>query len=145
MCSVNATKLRTPANNQFSTPKKWPPNENTHLIGDIIRWQQYRPQIEKTLNFTKLIEDKTVYEKTKSLQYDSMPIDSCIDETFSVAFFTCKSFNNEISSMQAETVAVNGAGLFIEFLLKNSNIKYFILEYIQVRLCYVISQWINFH
>lgn len=45
----------------------WPENENTNLIGDIKNWAMYR-NTDRLINFTELIEDKTVYDQSQTLR-----------------------------------------------------------------------------
>lgn len=52
----------------LTVEKKWPANENTHLIGDINNWSKYRPNVERSINFTGLIEEKTIYDHCQTLR-----------------------------------------------------------------------------
>lgn len=89
--------------------KKWPQNENTHLLGDvdIDKWPKYRPNNERPLNFTELIEDKTVYERSQLLRNGHLPIVNDIDMS-SQSYFSCQSqlFCETNATMRPESSAV---------------------------------------
>ncbi|XP_055318962.1 uncharacterized protein LOC129576897 [Sitodiplosis mosellana] len=63
-----STKTSSATSQYLSVEHKWPENENTYLIGDIKNWPKYRPMVDRSINFTALIEEKTIYEQSQTLR-----------------------------------------------------------------------------
>lgn len=66
--SSNHSRSESTSSQYLSIVNKWPENENTHLIGDIKNWSKYRPIVDRSINFTELIEEKTIYEQSQTLR-----------------------------------------------------------------------------
>lgn len=57
------------ATSQYSSfENKWPEDENTYLVGDVKNWAKYRPNVDRSINFTALIEEKTIYDQSQMLR-----------------------------------------------------------------------------
>lgn len=82
------------ASNRFLPVNKWPENENTYLVGDIKRWTKYRPTNDRSLNYTELIEDRTIYEMSRLLEDDRMLVNNSKFSTVNISigeFFSSRS------------------------------------------------------